>query len=264
MVCIRTDAKPSKDLPFVPVLLVSPKVEIVIFFAMHLFLRFLFIVAPGLPLVRAAPSVTIPAGTLQGTTCTNGASAFLSVPFAIPPVGNLRWTSPQSYNQSFPSSGYNATAKGPLCIQFGGSEFTEAGPSSEDWYLYFSFKICGKKLTQNVSLYLDIWVPSKATSTSNLPVKVFIYGGGDQGGGILNSLYDGCNLASHDTLVVSISYRVGPLGFLALDSAGIIGNFGIQDLLLGLEWVQSHITAFGGNPVILSMPFLTCFKSHVD
>jgi carboxylesterase type B len=111
-----------------------------------------------------------------------------------------------------------------------------------------------KKLTRNVSLYLDIWVPSKATSTSNLPVKVFIYGGGDQGGGILNPLYDGCNLASHDTLVVSISYRVGPLGFLALDSAGITGNFGIQDLLLGLEWVQSHITAFGGNPVSFSMP----------
>jgi carboxylesterase type B len=83
---------------------------------------------------------------------------------------------------------------------------------------------------------------------------VFIYGGGDQGGGILNPLYDGCNLASHDTLVVSISYRVGPLGFLALDSAGITGNFGIQDLLLGLEWVQSHITAFGGNPVSFSMP----------
>ncbi|KAN0116667.1 alpha/beta-hydrolase [Hyaloscypha variabilis] len=103
-------------------------------------------------------------------------------------------------------------------------------------------------MTSFLSLYLDIWVPPNANSTSNLPVKVWIYGGGEQGGGIQNPLYDGCNLAAHGTLVVSISYRVGPLGFLTLASAGIAGNFGVQDLLLGLEWVQSHIASFGGNP----------------
>jgi carboxylesterase type B len=107
----------------------------------------------------------------------------------------------------------------------------------------------------NLSLYLDVWVPPNATSTSNLPVKVWVYGGGNQGGGIQDALYDGCNLAAHDTLLVSINYRIGPLGFLTLASAGITGNFGIQDLILGLEWVQSHITAFGGNPVHLSLPF---------
>ncbi len=101
---------------------------------MRSFLRSLLVAAPALTLVRAAPSVTIPAGTLQGTTCSNGASAFLSVPFAVPPVGGLRWTSPQAYNQTFPASGYNATTKGTICIQFG-AEFTDAGPESEDWYL---------------------------------------------------------------------------------------------------------------------------------
>jgi carboxylesterase type B len=104
----------------------------------------------------------------------------------------------------------------------------------------------------SLSLFIDVWAPANVTSTSSLPVKVWIHGGGDQGGGIQNPLYDGCNLAAHDTLLVSISYRVGPLGFLTLDSAGIAGNFGIQDLLLGLEWVQSNIAAFGGNPVSLS------------
>ena len=94
--------------------------------------------ATGLVLVRAAPSVTITQGTLQGTTCSNGANAFLSIPFAVPPVGNLRWTSPQAYSQTFPTSGYDATTKGASCIQFG-TEFAETGLSSEDWYLSLPF-----------------------------------------------------------------------------------------------------------------------------
>lgn len=101
---------------------------------MHSFLRFLSAITPLVSLVKAAPSVTIPAGKLQGTTCSNGASAFLSVPFAVPPIGGLRWTLPQAYNQSFPASGYNATTKGAICIQFG-AIFTDAGPESEDWYV---------------------------------------------------------------------------------------------------------------------------------
>jgi carboxylesterase type B len=104
------------------------------------------------------------------------------------------------------------------------------------------------------SLYVNVWAPANATSSSNLPVKVWIYGGGQQGGGIQNPLYDGCNLAAHDTLLVSINYRLGPLGYLTLDAAGIGGNFGTQDLILGLEWLQSHISAFGGDPVSFSRP----------
>jgi carboxylesterase type B len=108
---------------------------------MHSFPRSLAVVATGLALVTAAPSVTIPAGTLQGTTCSNGASAFLSIPYAMPPVGNLRWTSPQAYNQTFPASGYNATTKGAICIQFG-TEFTEPGAMLEDWYLSLTLTYC--------------------------------------------------------------------------------------------------------------------------
>ncbi len=102
----------------------------------------LSLLALGLALVRAAPSVTIPAGKVVGTTCPSGPSAFLSIPFAKPPVGDLRWTSPQAYNETFPSDGLNATAKGALCIQFGGVEFTEAGTDSEDWYVSLSSMPC--------------------------------------------------------------------------------------------------------------------------
>ena len=83
-------------------------------------------------------------------------------------------------------------------------------------------------------------------------MKVWIYGGGNTAGSISDPTYNGCNLAT-DSIVVSINYRLGPLGFLALDSAGIGGNFGIQDQLLGLSWVQKNIQAFGGDPVSVAL-----------
>ena len=92
-------------------------------------------------------------------------------------------------------------------------------------------------------------MPPRATADSKLPVKVWIYGGGDKAGSISDPLYDGCNLAMANTVFVSINYRTGPLGFLALESAGINGNFGIQDVLLGLQWIQENIGAFGGDRV---------------
>lgn len=78
---------------------------------------------------------------------------------------------------------------------------------------------------------------------------MWIYGGGETAGSISDPLYSGCNIAVQDTVLVSLNYRLGPLGFLALPSAGIHGNFAIQDILLALRWVQSNIAAFGGNPV---------------
>ncbi len=95
-------------------------------------------------------------------------------------------------------------------------------------------------------------MPPNATSTSNLPVKVWIFGGGEDSGGISDPLYNGCNVAEEGSLLVSINYRLGPLGFLALENSDITGNFGIEDILLGLQWIQSNIAAFGGSPVCSS------------
>lgn len=91
-------------------------------------------------------------------------------------------------------------------------------------------------------------MPANATPHSRLPVKVWLYGGGDETGGISNPLYDGCNSAT-DSILVSINYRVGPLGFLSLRAADLKGNFGIEDILLGLKWVKDSIASFGGDPV---------------
>jgi carboxylesterase type B len=178
------------------------------------------------------PSVTISAGTVEGTHCpSTNAKQFLNIPYAQPPLDELRFAPPQPYNTSYNSGTIIATTPGPPCIQFG-TAFLENGTASED------------------CLHLDIWAPSKDTQISGLPVKVWIYGGGEQSGGISNPMYNGCNSAAEgSSLVVGINYRLGPLGFLALESAGIAGNQGILDILMGLQWIQENIAAFGGDPV---------------
>lgn len=81
---------------------------------------------------------------------------------------------------------------------------------------------------------MDVWTPSEATKDSKLPVKVWVYGGSNAEGGISDPIYNGCTIADEGAILVSINYRLGPIGFLGLDSAGIYGNQGIQDILLAL------------------------------
>ena len=109
---------------------------------------------------------------------------------------------------------------------------------------------------QFYSLLLDVYVPSNATNSSSLPVKVWLYGGSNESGGTSDPLYNGCNLAT-DAIVVSVNYRVGPLGWLALNSAGLKANNGLRDQLLALQWMQDNIAAFGGDPVSIN------FSSYV-
>ncbi|OAA67799.1 Carboxylesterase, type B [Akanthomyces lecanii RCEF 1005] len=176
----------------------------------------------------ASPSVTVDAGTILGGQCGSGCSVFYkAIPYADPPVRGLRFEASKAYGK-YPGGRLNATAPAPACIQFGDT-FKALGKTSED------------------CLCLDIWTPADATEDSKLPVKVFVFGGSNIEGGIRDTLYDGCNTADDGAILVSINYRLGPLGFMALESAGIHGNQGIQDLLLGLKWVKNSISAFGGD-----------------
>ena len=112
-------------------------------------------------------------------------------------------------------------------------------------------------ITDHGSLYLNVWVPASATAESNLPVKIWIYGGGFATGGTSNALHDGCYLAT-DAVVVSLAYRLGPLGFLGVQQAGIAGNMGLQDVILGVNWVHDNVAAFGGDPVSVN----ACRRHH--
>ncbi|KAJ6107333.1 hypothetical protein N7523_008656 [Penicillium sp. IBT 18751x] len=192
-----------------------------------------------LPALAAAalspPSVTIDAGTVEGGRCEGKDAVFYkAIPFAEPPVGKLRFEPPQAYKKQFPQGKLNATTSALTCIQFSDA-FTPP-------------KLSTSALSSEDCLYLDIWAPSDATKDSKLPVKVWIYGGSNTEGSISDPLYDGCNTAEGGSILVSVNYRLGPLGFMALENAGIYGNQGIQDLLLGLQWVHDNIEAFGGDP----------------
>jgi para-nitrobenzyl esterase len=185
--------------------------------------------------LQAGPpaAVRTQAGMVQGTT-EDGITSYKGIPFAAPPVGDLRWRAPQ------PPAAWtgvrNADKFAPGCMQiplvmpaFG----IESFPVSED------------------CLYLNVWTPAKSPS-DQLAVMVWIYGGGFTIGATSLSLYDGTNLAKRGVVVVSVAYRVGPFGFFAhpeltAEQGGHSGNYGLMDQIAGLEWVKRNIARFGGD-----------------
>ncbi|WP_211224513.1 carboxylesterase family protein [Marinimicrobium agarilyticum] len=172
--------------------------------------------------------VTVEQGTLQGKT-EGELTVFKGVPFAKPPVGELRWKAPQP-PESW-SGIRQALEYAPSPIQAG----EPPAGKSED------------------SLYLNIWTPADA-DTDELPVLVWIYGGGFSFGSSADPLTEGSTLAKKGVVLVTISYRVGPLGFLAHPELSaespnnVSGNYGLLDQIAALKWIKSNIGAFGGDP----------------
>ncbi|CAF1117956.1 unnamed protein product [Adineta steineri] len=203
-----------------------------------LFLLSIFIIA----ISAQTLSVTVSNGTIFGSFCSSpfvNVVAYLGIPFAQPPVGTLRWNAPISYNSTYPNGTINATTFAPSCYQFG-SFATEPPPYSED------------------CLHLNVWAPANTTQNSSLPVKVWIYGGNGYEGSSSDPLYNGCGIAT-DAVVVSMNYRLGPLGWLTLGAPlNFTGNYGVLDVLMALQWVQENIASFGGNKVfIISLNLIT-------
>ena len=178
------------------------------------------------------PVVTIDSGAIGGAY-VNGLVRYLGIPYAAPPVGNLRWKPPQPVKHW---NGVKACVKvGPECPQVKLIPTKNAPPQSED------------------CLYLNVWTPAKAASR-RLPVMFWIHGGAYQLGAGGLPLYDGEKLASRGVVVVTINYRLGPFGFLAhplltKESPNhSSGNYGVLDQIAALKWVKRNATAFGGDP----------------
>lgn len=193
-------------------------------------------VRPASPAPEALTSQGVLAGLRLGDV-----DAFLGVPYAAPPVGAHRWRPPQPLTAwhgvrqatQFGPSAWQAVAPegfGPWT-----REFVVQGPVSED------------------CLHLNIWAPHDARG-DRLPVLVWIHGGAFVQGSGSVPIYDGRSLAARGVVVVSINYRLGALGFLAHPDlareaeASAYGNFGLQDQLAALRWVQANIADFGGDP----------------
>src|SRR5688572_7243401 len=179
-----------------------------------------------------AKPARVESGDIEGVT-KNALTIYMGVPFAAAPVGELRWRPPQP---AMPWKGTRqATTFAPACMQQGVSMPGEKPPTtSED------------------CLYLNIWSPARSAD-ERLPVMVWIHGGGYSNGSASMPLYWGDKLAQRGVVVVTIAYRLGPLGFLAhpeltAESARkSSGNYGLLDQIAALEWIQRNIAAFGGD-----------------
>uniref|UniRef100_A0ABI7WUR2 Carboxylic ester hydrolase n=1 Tax=Felis catus TaxID=9685 RepID=A0ABI7WUR2_FELCA len=164
-------------------------------------------------------------------------TAFLGIPYAQPPLGRLRFKKPQFLTKW--SDIWNATKYANSCYQNADQSFP-GFPGSEMWNP-------NTDLSEDC-LYLNVWIPTP--KPKNATVMIWIYGGGFQTGTSSLPVYDGKFLARVErVIVVSMNYRVGALGFLALPgNPEVPGNMGLFDQQLALQWVQKNIAAFGGNP----------------
>jgi para-nitrobenzyl esterase len=196
--------------------------------------RLLLLILSGSAIASAAISepVRLDAGLVTGTsTSTEEVRVFKGIPFAAPPVGDLRWRPPQ------PAAHWDGVRKGdqfgPVCMQNRAPNSTPA--ASED------------------CLYLNFWTCAK-TASEKRPVIVWTYGGGFTGGAGSEPRYDGEALAKKGAVVVTYNYRLGAFGFFAHPELtkesghNASGNYGMMDMAEVLHWVQRNIASFGGDP----------------
>jgi para-nitrobenzyl esterase len=174
-------------------------------------------------------------GMVEGTIEESGIRAFKGVPFAAPPVGELRWREPQPVESW--EGVRQAKQFGPRAMQlavFGDMGFRSNGMSED-------------------CLYLNVWTPAKSAE-ERLPVLVYYYGGGFVAGDGSEARYDGESMAQKGMVAITINYRLGAFGFMAhpeltqesLNNAS--GNYGYLDQNAALRWVKENIAAFGGDP----------------
>lgn len=183
--------------------------------------------------------VVVKQGILQGTV-ENGLKVFRGIPYAAPPIGDRRWKAPLPPAKWFGVRTVDRLVSGALQ-----RDFRESFP-------YEDFELSAKMDSEDC-LYLNIWSPAK-TPEENLPVFVWIHGGGMIAGTGMAPLFEGEKLAEKGIIVVTINYRLGLFGFLChpeLSSeslSGTSGNYALLDMRQAVIWLRENISAFGGDP----------------
>jgi para-nitrobenzyl esterase len=208
---------------------------------MRLRMRFLFpavvVYSAAVLPALAADRVKTANGILESTyAAKDGVRSFKGIPFAQPPAGDLRWREPQPVKNW--TGARNADQFGPRCMQ-------RTSPGADYWFR-------SNGMSEDC-LYLNVWTPAKSAD-ERLPVLVYIFGGGFQNGDGSEPRYDGESMARRGIVAVSVNYRTNIFGFFvhpALTKESphyAAGNYGLLDQVAALQWVQTNIAAFGGNP----------------
>ena len=189
------------------------------------------------------PVLTIEGGQVQGVqTETPGVTVYRGIPFAAPPVGDLRWKEPQPV---VPWEGVKtADAWGHPAWQ---TSHTPGGYTPE-------FFFDGDPEFSEDCLYLNVWTPAAGKPGAKLPVTLWIHGGGYTAGWGFEPEMDGEEWAKHGGVLVTFNYRLGVFGFMthpalsAESPHGVSGNYGMLDQIAALKWVKANIAQFGGDP----------------
>lgn len=177
--------------------------------------------------------LTLVSGPIKGEKSLGKGARFLGIPFAEPPLGDLRWQPPMQvkpWNQTKITTSY-----GNSCMQKKGI-WNLLAPSSED------------------CLYLNMWLPPNTAKKMNLPIMLWFYGGSYTSGSAMFPLYNGDSIADlfQDTIVVVTNYRLNVFGFLGSEKLrttdGSTGNFGLQDQRMAMKWCKENALAFNGDP----------------
>ena len=184
-------------------------------------------------------------GIVEGLPAWNQAvTVFRGIPYAAPPVGGLRWKTPQPVE---PWEGVRQ------CFQFGNICYQERRASEGGGDIIGNEFYCVDWPRSEDCLYLNVWTPAKSPE-EKLPVGVYLHGGGyAQGYGHLNC-YDGEGFAKRGCVIVTLNHRLGIFGYLAHpeltaeDEHHTSGNYGVLDIIEALKWVKRNIAAFGGDP----------------
>jgi para-nitrobenzyl esterase len=185
---------------------------------------------------QANPQVTISNGMLQGTfNASTGIRSFKGIPYALPPVGDLRWKEPQ------PPANWSGVLK---------ADHFSHMPMQKHIYSDMIFR--ADTMSEDC-LYLNVWTPAKSAG-EKLPVLVYFYGGGFSAGDGSEARYDGESMAQKGIVAITINYRLGIFGFFAHPELTqesphhSSGNYGLMDMNAALKWVKANIAAFGGDP----------------
>ena len=182
----------------------------------------------------SSPQVRTANGIVEGTIEKSGVHSFKGIPFAAPPVGDLRWKEPQ-----------------PVKNWEGKLEAKQFGNNAMQYNVFGDMSFRSKGMSEDC-LYLNVWAP--LGNKKNLPVLVYFYGGGFVAGDGSEARYDGESMATKGIVAVTVNYRLGVFGFLAHPELTkesphhSSGNYALMDQNAALRWVQKNIAEFGGDP----------------
>ena len=180
-------------------------------------------------------AITTAQGKAAGKLIHNGSQkAFLGLPYAAPPTGDLRWKAPR-----------------PALSWKGVRDAATFGARCEQWHVWDDYIFQDSGPSEDC-LFVNVYTPFKAKPGSKLPVMVWIHGGGFIAGAGSEPRYSNSTLVNQGVVLVTLNYRLGVFGFLATDdlateNGGHAGNYGLMDMVAALEWVHANIGAFGGD-----------------